>query len=140
MPARLPPHFGVLVAIACALASVGWLSAFITDDAAITLRYAANLAAGHGIRWNPGEHPVEGYSNFSHVLLGAAALKLGLPALTTLRVLNQLCVALASVVTYALGLRVLGSRLAASAAAVLVAAHPALAYWGSSGLESASYV
>jgi hypothetical protein len=34
------------------------------DDALISLRYAANLAQGHGLVWNPGEWPrVEGYTN-----------------------------------------------------------------------------
>jgi len=33
------------------------------DDAMISMRYARNLAQGHGLRWNVGEAPVEGYSN-----------------------------------------------------------------------------
>jgi hypothetical protein len=32
------------------------------DDSAISMRYARNLADGHGLVWNPGER-VEGYSN-----------------------------------------------------------------------------
>ena len=34
------------------------------DDSFISYRYAANLADGHGITWNVGEKPVEGYTNF----------------------------------------------------------------------------
>jgi arabinofuranosyltransferase len=33
------------------------------DDAMISMRYARNLAAGHGLVWNPGAEPVEGYTN-----------------------------------------------------------------------------
>jgi len=33
------------------------------DDAMISMRYARNLAAGEGLVWNPGENPVEGYTN-----------------------------------------------------------------------------
>lgn len=33
------------------------------DDAMISMRYAKNLAEGYGLVWNPGETPVEGYSN-----------------------------------------------------------------------------
>jgi arabinofuranosyltransferase len=33
------------------------------DDAMVSMRYAANLASGHGLVWNPGESPVEGYTN-----------------------------------------------------------------------------
>lgn len=33
------------------------------DDAMISMRYAKNLADGFGLVWNPGETPVEGYTN-----------------------------------------------------------------------------
>ena len=33
------------------------------DDAMISLTYARNLAQGYGLVWNPGDSPVEGYSN-----------------------------------------------------------------------------
>jgi hypothetical protein len=33
------------------------------DDAMISMRYAKNLAEGYGLVWNPGESPVEGYTN-----------------------------------------------------------------------------
>jgi len=35
----------------------------LCDDAMIAMRYAKNLADGFGLRWNPGEPPVEGYTN-----------------------------------------------------------------------------
>lgn len=41
---------------------------YLVDDAFISFRYAQNLAAGHGVVWNIGEH-VEGYTNFLWVLL-----------------------------------------------------------------------
>lgn len=46
------------------------------DDAAISMTYARNLAEGHGLVWNPGDVPVEGYSNFLWTLLMAAAHRL----------------------------------------------------------------
>jgi hypothetical protein len=33
------------------------------DDAMISMRYAKNLVSGYGLVWNPGEQPVEGYTN-----------------------------------------------------------------------------
>lgn len=33
------------------------------DDAMISMRYARNLASGHGLVWNPGEPPIEGITN-----------------------------------------------------------------------------
>ena len=47
---------------------------FTIDDMYISLRYAKNLAAGNGLLWNVHAPPVEGYSNFSFVLLGALTL------------------------------------------------------------------
>jgi len=41
-----------------------------SDDAYISYRYAANLASGHGLVFNPGER-VEGYSNFLYVLIAS---------------------------------------------------------------------
>jgi hypothetical protein len=43
---------------------------FVTDDAFISFRYSKNLALGHGLRYNLGDHtPVEGYSNFLWVII-----------------------------------------------------------------------
>lgn len=36
---------------------------WLFDDMMISMRYGRNLAAGHGLVWNPGEY-VEGYTNF----------------------------------------------------------------------------
>ena len=53
--------------IACSL-GLAWVNRFTQDDAFISLRYARNLAEGHGLVWNIGER-VEGYTNFLWVLL-----------------------------------------------------------------------
>ncbi|MGH3104735.1 MAG: hypothetical protein ACRDN6_11640 [Gaiellaceae bacterium] len=49
------------------------------DDAMISMRYARNLADGHGLVWNPGEQPVEGYTNFLWTLWMVFVHLLGLP-------------------------------------------------------------
>lgn len=49
---------------------------WLDDDQMISMRYARNLAEGHGLVWNPGEY-VEGYSNLLWVLLMAAVHALG---------------------------------------------------------------
>lgn len=51
---------------------------FVLDDAYIIYRYAQNLAHGHGVVWNVGEDPVEGYTSFAWVVLNAFAILLGL--------------------------------------------------------------
>jgi hypothetical protein len=49
----------------------------LLDDAFISFRYAANLVAGHGLVFNPGER-VEGYTNFLWTILLAACRWAGL--------------------------------------------------------------
>lgn len=49
------------------------------DDGMISMQYARNLTDGFGLRWNPGEAPVEGFSNLLWTLLMAALHRLGLP-------------------------------------------------------------
>src|SRR4051812_5661986 len=48
------------------------------DDPFITFTYSKNLANGAGIVWNPGEAPVEGYTNFTWMILNAFAIAIGL--------------------------------------------------------------
>lgn len=49
----------------------------VIDDAYITFRYSHHLLMGHGLRFNPGDMPVEGYTNFLWMLLSAFWLLLG---------------------------------------------------------------
>lgn len=53
---------GVLFVLLLVHAQKGWITT--KDDAFITFRYAEHLAQGHGLVWNIGEAPVEGYTNF----------------------------------------------------------------------------
>jgi arabinofuranosyltransferase len=58
----------------------------IPDDAYISFRYSENLARGSGLTFNPGEPPVEAYSNLLWVLICAAMYRKGvdLPTVTPL--------------------------------------------------------
>jgi hypothetical protein len=64
----------------------------VFDDAFISYRYAQNLAMGHGITWNPGYPPTEGYTNFLLVLILAPVIWAGLDPLLFTRVLSFICV------------------------------------------------
>jgi hypothetical protein len=50
----------------------------LSDDAFISFRYADNLVKGNGLVFNPGEPPVEGYTNFLWTLLMAGGMAAGL--------------------------------------------------------------
>ncbi len=132
-------HAPALLGIVAMLITLVWIGEFVTDDAMISLRYARNLIDGHGLVWNVGEAPLEGFSNLSHVLLGALALGLGVPPLAGLQVLNIISLFALVALCYAVTLRATESRWLSSFAAVLCGMHAPLAYWGTSGLETASY-
>lgn len=78
----------ILAAAAAYYAAIVCHSSFVTaatryfllvDDAMISMRYARNLVHGHGLVWNPGEAPVEGFTNPLWTLLMAAVHLLPLP-------------------------------------------------------------
>jgi arabinofuranosyltransferase len=125
---------GIAVALFAAL--VWQVRAFMTDDAFISLRYARNLAEGFGPVWNPGGPPVEGFSNPLLVLLEAAVYRtFGGGGATFARALGVISGVVLVAAVWWLARPVIGPR-GANAAAVLVGASPALAYWSVGGLET----
>ena len=50
---------------------------YLDDDQMISMRYARNLAEGHGLVWNAGGEHVEGYTNFGWTLVMAVVHALG---------------------------------------------------------------
>lgn len=108
---------------------------FFAEDAYITFRFATNLADGHGLVWNIGGDPVEGYTSPLHVaLLALAALaRVPLPeaavaigmlsvagiAAMFVTVLRREAGALAPLGAAAIGLYLVDARLAVHATAGL---------------------
>lgn len=112
--------------------------AFTTDDAYITLRYSRHIAEGHGILWNLGEPPVEGYSNFTFVLLGAACLKAGTNPMSVFKMLNCVMLFGTCLMLYFLARRWV-NPVAAALPAVFLTAYRGTIWWTVSGLETATY-
>ncbi len=82
---------------------------WIEDDTFITLRYSANLLDGHGLVYNIGER-VEGYSNFSWVLLGALAMKMGQDPVAFLKIIGIISGLLCLLISWDLSRRILQSN------------------------------
>lgn len=128
------------LAIVCwMVAYIVWLVTlnwdFTTDDAYISLRYARNLAEGAGLVWNPADGPLEGYSNFSFVLLGAFAESLEIDPVLTLKVAGLSGLFLTLGCLYGISrmwLTPLGSLIAPMG---LVAYYGTI-FWATSGLET----
>jgi len=93
------------------------------------MRYARNLAAGHGIVWNVGEPPVDGATDFLFMALLAAVHAAGAPLEAAVRLLDLVAHALTVAVVYAGARRLFAASWpAALVSAAFVAAGPALAY------------
>ena len=71
MPARAVDRLGLLAAAVLGGLLLYANRDFFHDDGYIGLRYVRHWLEGHGPRWNPGETPVEGYSNFLYLALVA---------------------------------------------------------------------
>ena len=108
------------------------------DDAMISMRFAKNLANGHGLVWNPGEHPVEGYTNplwtlwmaFLHVVrLPTPIISLGVMVTGALLLLANVAV------VAAITRRLSSSRLPIIIAASFTAFYYPLVYWTLRGME-----
>lgn len=75
---------------------------YIYDDAYISYRYAVNLANGHGLVWNVGDVPTQGYTNFLFIVLIALGLKLGIQAVHMAHMLNALGLVLIGLALYSM--------------------------------------
>ena len=113
---------------------------WLDDDQMISMRYARNLAEGHGLVWNPGER-VEGYTNFGWTMIMAAVHLLPLPdrlmPLAMTAVSGLVC--LAVIILAALLLeRLEPRRLALTLPALLVCILTCtdVMFWAASGFET----
>jgi hypothetical protein len=105
------------------------------DDAYITFRYAEQLAAGHGLVFNPGD-PVLGTSTplFAFILAGLKTV--GISVLTAAHWLGLLSMTLVVVILQLLARRSVSLPVAA-AVGMCVALHPDSAFVANSGMETA---
>lgn len=108
------------------------------DDAMISMTYARNLAAGHGLVWMAGEPPVEGYTNFLWALVMSLPHLAGLPdrlASLPVAALGALLLLVTSTLAYALASRLAEQRTTAALAGAAVAFSFPLVFWTLRGLE-----
>ncbi|STX28646.1 LphB [Legionella beliardensis] len=111
---------------------------FTIDDMYISLRYAKHWANGQGLLWNIGQSPVEGYSNFSFVVLAALAIKVGLNPVFVLKFIGWIGLLLTTYGVYLL------SRFWFIPSLALLPCVGMLLYsgqiiWAVSGLETTTY-
>ncbi len=113
----------------------------LADDMMISLRYARNLATGHGWCWNPNETPpVEGVTNPGWTLILAGMHGLGLPPehiSLAVQILGAVLLLLQVVLLWRLG-RCLApdSVFVAGGAALLLVGHFHSTFWALTGWET----
>lgn len=132
---RLKSDIFILLALLGTAFFLAHANHFMEDDAYISFTYARNFAQGHGLVWYPGLKEY-GYTNFLHTLLVGIGMAVGFSAETASYILTLPALAGAIVLTYALCLRLQGSRMAATAAALGLATHLSFTSFATSGLET----
>jgi hypothetical protein len=108
------------------------------DDAMISMRYAKNLAGGYGPVWNPGEDPVEGYTNPLWVaymaifhLLPIPASKVSLP----IQISGAVFLILNLFFVKRIVMELTPNKVVANLAIILTAFYMPLNNWGLQGME-----
>lgn len=116
--------------------------AWTGDDFYIALRYAQNLAAGHGLVFNPGER-VEGYTDFLWVLWTAMGLKTGVRPETWANIgsIASYLGTIGLLIANYFSARKIGSAdaWALPVSALLCVVIPDMNIYATSGLETATY-
>ncbi len=114
----------------------------VIDDTYIFLRFARNLAAGHGFRFNPGGPAVEGFTSILWVLLLSLWGKLGGSLVSGARWLSLVCAALGIVGLSDSVLQGPGgpARLQRLLVKLLLLLSPAMFFWAGTGMDVAIFV
>ncbi|CDZ78714.1 hypothetical protein BN59_03026 [Legionella massiliensis] len=111
---------------------------YTIDDMYISLRYAKNWVDGYGLIWNLGDEPVEGYSNFSFVVLAALAIRMGLDPVVLLKAVNVISLLFSSLAIYCLS-RFWFRGWLATIPCLWMLAYRGEIIWSVSGLETIFY-
>ena len=131
---RFRPALAVVLALAIGLRLWLMLSAHATEeDFFITLRYAENIATGHGFAYNPGV-PTLGTTTPLYTLLLALFIRLHLDPILGGKLCSIAADALACVGVFRLG-RAVGRPGAGLAAAICLAFAPTNLIWATKGME-----
>jgi hypothetical protein len=108
------------------------------DDAMISMRYARNLAEGHGLVWNAHQAAVEGYSNLLWTLWFAVlhVMRIPEPMISLAVMLTGALLLAANVLVVGAVARILSDRwIVRALAMILTATYYPLVFWTLRGME-----
>ncbi len=127
-----------LLGLVAALPAVVWLRGFMVDDALISARYAAHIAAGHGHRFNPAAAISDGVTPLGWAYLLAPFARGAEPVLAAFRAAKWIgllaWLLAAAVVGVAIGR--IHTRSIRFVGLLLIATSAPLAAWCSAGMET----
>lgn len=134
---------GSLIVLSCVVyLAHAYFYNFIADDSFITLRYAQNLAEGHGLVFNPNER-VEGFTSFLWTVLLAGMYMLGCDLLLSARWIGLAFGLITLILAYRLVLVSSDRRVPSFIAAIVplaLASNGSFACWATSGMETMLFI
>lgn len=136
LPRRLAAYLAdPLAPYALALAAQLVFLGYMKDDAYIEYRYATNAGHGHGLTFNVGDAPVEGFTSFLWTVLLVVPARLHLPMLLFGKLAGAAslvgCIAVVARLVRARG----GDERTAQVARWMTATNASLLVWAQSGME-----
>ncbi len=127
-----------VIAAGAVLHQLWWMEWFI-EDAAISFAYTRHLVQGDGLVAYPGGERLEGYSNFTWVMLLAPFQLLGLSGFESAKPVAAFLTILTVPLVYAIAREADDRRAVGLAAALAFAVHSQVAHWAASGLENSLF-
>jgi hypothetical protein len=117
---------------------------FMVDDVYISLRYARNLARGHGLVFSTdGSAPVEGYTNFLWVILETPLFLLGMSDAAIINAIKLIGIGFGTgvlIFSFLLIREIAADNVMSSIGVLFLACVPELALWAVGGLETPMYI
>ncbi len=137
MPAILIQHTNKIASVLIfGLLLVAWTNRFVYDDAFISFRYAQHLAEGHGLVWNIGETPIEGYTNFLWTILMSIAFVIAIDPVIFSWVVSLGCFVVSLLATYALAQQYIKNKIWSLITVVFLGTNYTFSAFATSGLET----
>lgn len=131
----------VLVILFILLCLPNLISRLVLDDAFIFLRYVRNFTNGHGIVWNIGEKPVEGFSSFLYFfVLSITSFVFKLQLDNVIQILGVLCGIGSLIVTYLISKKLFTNYFTIFLPITLLTFSPFLIIWSTIGMDSILYL
>ncbi len=132
------------MALVCLVAVLVHVSVLVdlygpVDDAYISFRYLDNWLAGDGLVFNPGEAPVEGFTNLGWILALAPLRSAGLSSSVAALVLSLVALVAAAVAVLRAASHIVGTPLAGWTAVCLLLSSVPVARWTGAGLETVAF-